>query len=197
MSGRKSATTGGALLLSRPMLHTAEAQAEFAPSSFRKWLLSSATAASMTGVITGMFGLDVFSNHPVVSTGLVMLALSLLASAAGVVRMRAWGILLGALTSFVSLFVGACLHDVAGFAIALASLPGLMMVLPVLIAKRERAKAAAASASFTRVAHVSYDDAPRIRVATAAASSTDAFDDELDSSDDARAVPAPAARLQA
>jgi hypothetical protein len=187
-----AAGSGGALLLARPMLHSAEARAQFAPSSFRRWLLAGATASSAAGVMTGILALDSLHWHPASAIALLGLSLSLLASAVGVVRMRAWGILLGALTSFVTLVAAAVLHDPAGLALMLASIPGFMLLLPVLVAKRERARAEASS--FTRVSsQAGFDEAPRVRVATGAA---DAFDDEFGASDDA-AAPPPAARAQA
>jgi hypothetical protein len=196
MAAALAASSGGALLLARPMLNTSEARAAFAPSSFRRWLLAGATASAGLGLVTGLFALDGMTWHPAASIPLLGLALAQLASAVGVVRMRAWGILLGGLTSVVTLITALFMHDAAGLALALATIPGFMLMLPVLIAKRQRAKAEAAS-TYTRVAsHVSYDDAPsRVRVADSA---LDAFEDDADSSDDATSrAPAPAARAQA
>jgi hypothetical protein len=196
MAAALAATSGGALLLARPMLNTSEARAEFAPSSFRRWLLAGATASAGSGIVAGLLALDGLHWHPAASIPLLALALAQLGSAVGVVRMRAWGILLGGLTSVVTLITALFMHDAAGLALALATLPGFMLILPVLIARRQRAKAEAAS-TYTRVAsHVSYDDAPsRVRVADGA---LDAFEDEADSSDDATSrAPAPAARAQA
>lgn len=196
-----AAGSGGALLLARPMLNTAEARAQFAPSRFRRWLLAGSTAAAAAGVVSGVFALDTWHWSIATAIPLLALAVSLLGSAVGVVRMRAWGILLGALTSVVTLIAAVFMHDAAGLALALAAIPGFMLVLPVILAKRERAKAEKASASFTRVAsHASFGDtssaAPsRVRVA---ADSDPAFDDEFDSADDTRAAaPQPAARAQA
>jgi hypothetical protein len=194
-----AAGSGGALLLARPMLHTKEARAEFAPSSFRRWLFAGATASASAGIITGLFALDGMRWHTGTAIPLLGLSLSLLASAVGVVRMRAWGVLLGALTSVLTLIAAAFMHDGAGLALALATIPGFMLILPVLIAQRERAKAEASSSSssFTRVSsHVSFDDAPsRVRIAT---DSSGSLDDDTDSSDDAlAAAPPPAARAQA
>jgi len=196
MAAALAATSGGALLLARPMLHSAEARAEFAPSSFRRWLLAGATASAGSGIVAGLLGLDGLHWHPASAIALLGLALAQVASAVGVVRMRAWGILLGGLTSVVSLITALFMHDAAGLALALATIPGFMLILPVLIAKRQRARAESSS-SYTRVAsHVSFDDAPsRVRVADSA---LDAFDDEGDSADDAAThAPAPAARAQA
>lgn len=200
-----TAGSGGALLLARPMLHTAEARKEFAPSSFRRWLLAGATAAAGAGIVSGVFGLDAVKWHIGTAVPLLALALSLLGSAVGVVRMRAWGILLGALTSAVALVTALVLHNAAGLALMLAAIPGIMLILPVLIAKRQRTKAEASS--FTRVsahatgfdhthahAHVTSDDR-RVRVATD--SSSYAFDDGAASDDSLAAAPPPAARAQA
>ncbi len=186
--------SGGALLLARPMLDTPEARAEFAPSSFRKWLFAGATASVSAGLISGLFALDGLRWQPASAIALLTLSLSLLASAIGVVKMRAWGILLGALMSILTLVSAAFMHDAAGLALALASVPGLMLVLPVLLAQRARAKEGARS--FTRVSSEIGVSAPaRIRVATESATS---FDDEFDAPDEEHvATPAPAMRAQA
>jgi hypothetical protein len=190
-----AAGSGGALLLARPMLDTAEARAEFAPSSFRKWLFAGATASVTAGLFSGLFGLDGLRWHTGTAIALLALSLSLLASAIGVVRMRAWGILLGAATSIVTLVAALAMHDAAGLALALASIPGMMLVLPVVLAQRERARAD--RRGFTRVSsQVGVEDVPagaRVRVASEPATS---FDDEFESDERAQA-PAPAMRAQA
>jgi hypothetical protein len=196
MAAALTAGSGGALLLARPMLNSAEARADFAPSSFRRWLLASATASATSGIVAALIALDELRWHPAAAIPVAGFALAQLASAVGVVRMRAWGILLGGLTSVLGLIAALFMHDAAGFALALATVPGFMMMLPVLIAKRQRAQAEASS-SYARVApHVSFDDAPsRVRIADSA---SDPFEDEADSGDDATAhAPAPAARAQA
>ena len=186
--------SGGALVLARPMLDTAEARAEFAPSSFRKWLFAGATASVSAGLVSGLFALDGLRWHAPAAIALFGLALALLASAIGVVRMRAWGILLGALTSIVTLVAAAFMHDAAGLALGLASLPGLMLVVPVLLAQRERSRADARSSM--RVSSQIGVEAPlRVRVAT---ESTTSFDDEFDAPDDEHVTaPPPAMRAQA
>ena len=188
--------SGGALLLARPMQHTAAAKAEFGPSSFRRWLLAGATTSVSAGLVSGLFALDGLRWHAASAIALGVLGLSLIASAIGVVRMRAWGILLGALTSVIALIAGAVMHDVAGFVLALTSIPGLMLVLPVLVAQRGRARPDARSlariASPTDAADAT---SPRVRVAVA---STGNLDDEFDqASDEPIAARAPAMRAQA
>lgn len=173
--------SGSALVLARPMLDTAEAHAEFAPSSFRKWLFAGATASVSAGLVSGLFALDGLRWHPATAVALLGLSVSLLASAIGVVRMRAWGILLGALTSVVTLVAAAVMHDAAGLALALASLPGLMLVLPVLVAQRERSRAG--DRSYTRISsQIGVEVPSRVRVATEPTT----FDDEFDAPADAQ-----------
>jgi len=84
-----AATSGGALLLARPMLHTAEAHAQFAPSSFRRWLLAGATASAGSAMVAGIFGLDGLHWHTASAIALLGMALAQVASAISIVRMRA------------------------------------------------------------------------------------------------------------
>ena len=138
-----AAATGGALLLSRPMLHTKEAQADFAPTSYRRWLFASATASASAGMTAGMIALDSMrwgGDLRLSAAGLGLFGASLLGSAIGVVRMRAWGMLLGAATSLVSLLGALLAHDSSSLAWMLAAVPGLMMTLPILLAARSRAR---------------------------------------------------------
>jgi hypothetical protein len=145
-----AAGSAAALALARPMLHTEEARREFAPNAFRRWLLAGATASAATGIVSAMAGLDMIGWRPATALALATVGLALVASAIGVARMRAWGILLGGLTSFVALASALVLRDAAGFALSLAAIPGLLLVLPVLLSKRDRAKANATS--YVRVA---------------------------------------------
>lgn len=193
--------SGAALVLGRPMLHTPEARAEFAPSRFRSWLLAGATASTAIGMFASFIGLDVlyrawhWSSSFGEAAALLALAAALVGSAYGVVRLRAWGILLGTLTSLVTLATAAVLHDAAGLTLAMAAIPGLLFfLLPVLIAKRDRAKAERSPVAMPRVA--SYDALAslpaRVRVATDA---HDPFAEEFET--DEGSAPAPrAARAQ-
>lgn len=186
--------SGSALLLARPMLHTAEARAEFAPSRFRSWLLAGATASTATAMVTAFIGLDAISRSMhgwgslSVAAGFLALATALLGSALGVMRMRTWGILLSGLTALATFIVAAVLHDpAAGLALSLTALPGLLFfIMPVLVAKQARAKA---ERNDTRIALPSaVDELPsRVRVATEEA---DPYADEFEPS------PPPAARAQ-
>lgn len=131
-----AAGTASALLLARPMLHTKEAGEDFAPKAFRRVFLAGSTATAATGFVTGAIALDAMPNHVAMAAGFTALTLSLFASAIGVVRMRGWGILLGAVTSFGLLVSAAFMRGGEGLALALAAAPALLMhLLPVFIAR--------------------------------------------------------------
>ena len=125
--------TGVALLAARPVLHTPEARREFAPLAFRSWLLGGSIATASAG-ITAAF-LAAFTVHGPATFGFAALAAALFASSIAVVRMRAWGILLGALTSLTLLVLGA-LSDSNFLAYATAAAPALFLhVAPIVIAR--------------------------------------------------------------
>lgn len=149
-----AALTGAALLLARPMLHTQEARAQFEPTSFRRWLFASATASATAGITAGVFAFDAlrWNDFRLQAFGVGMMGVSLLGSALGVVRMRAWGMLLGAATSIFSLIAALVARDASSIAWMMAAVPGLMMTLPMLLAARSRARAERERASRVRVA---------------------------------------------
>lgn len=194
-----AAGSGGALLLARPMLHTPEARAEFAPNRFRSWLVAGATASTAAAGITGLIGLDFLyrasqgaTNYSFAgAAAFLMLSGSLASSALGVIRMRSWGIFLGALTSLLTLGSAAVMHDAAGFALSLVAMPGLLFfLLPVLVAKRDRARSEQGSYARARIALP--DEATelpsRVRIAT---DDPDPFANEFEAD-----APPPAARAQ-
>jgi hypothetical protein len=191
--------SGAALFLARPMLNTPEARAEFAPSRFRSWLLAGATASTATGMLASFIGLDALSRAWAWSgsydsaSALLVLGIALIASAYGVVRLRAWGILLGALTSFLTLATAAFMHDAAGLALSLAAIPGLLFfVLPVLIAQRDRAKADRSINA--RIASYEAASLPaRVRIGT---DDADPYADEFEAEESSHSTPPPAARAQ-
>jgi hypothetical protein len=121
-----------ALLLARPMLHTPIARAEFAPVAYRRWLLAGAVGSVAGAATAAAIGLESLSWGPAsVGAGLLVLAASLLASAVGVARMRAWGVLLGMVTSVALLVVAAFLHDANAVLAGALAVPGMMFALPV------------------------------------------------------------------
>lgn len=201
-----AAGSGAALLLARPMLHTPEARSDFAPTSYRSWLFAGATASVMASIVTGLIGFESMQWHPGTAVAFLALSLSLLASAIGVVRMRAWGVLLGGLASVVTFVTALALHDVGGAVLSLAAIPGFMLLAPVLIAQRRR-KQAGSQSSFTRVAshgayepsYAGYDAPARVRIADDSSGSIDAYDapDEDAGAAGGAAAASPPARAQA
>ncbi len=191
-----AAATGSALLLARPMLHTKEARERFSPVSFRRWLFASSTASTVAGATLGMIALEAFRwhDHTLQWAAIGTMGASMIASSIGVVRMRAWGMLLGVATSLVAMVTAIALHDGAGLGFALASIPGFMMALPILLAARARAKAKNGEARIRVADDAAATDHPyshaRYRIADDATTSADV---ETAAHDDL-AAPAPAAR---
>jgi len=185
-----AAATGGALGLARPMLNTTEARAQFAPTSYRRWLFASATAAAATGMTFGMIALDTmrWGSLRMSAMGLGLLGVSFLGSAIGVVRMRAWGMLLGAATSMVALLGALLAHDASSLGWLMAAVPGLMMTLPILLAARSRAKAERDRGRVRIADDASTDFVPaRYRIADASAEDV-SFETESAAAEPARAA---------
>jgi hypothetical protein len=135
--GAFAASTGAALLLSWPNLHTGEARREFAPVAYRRTFLGGAVASAAAGTVAALGGLgNLVWGQPRVGLELGALAAVMLATTLGVVRMRAWGVLLGLLTS-VAMLVAAALHlnDFMAWGFALAALPGLLLSAPLLVSR--------------------------------------------------------------
>jgi hypothetical protein len=130
-------TSAGALLLGRSALHTDAAKAEFPPVAYRRVFLAGAVASVMASVVTAFFAAEQLEwrnrGHGV---ALVALSAALLASAVGVLRMRAWGVLLGMVTAVVAL--GAAVfsgNELTAVGLALAAIPGALLASPLLAAR--------------------------------------------------------------
>lgn len=131
--------TAAALAFARPMLSTKEALAAFNPLRFRRTLLAGSTATAATAYATGGITLELLV-HRGLFNGMTMsfgaLTLALLATAIGVVRMRAWGVLLGTLTSIVLLLAALAYHGEASVALTMLTVPMLALhLLPILWAR--------------------------------------------------------------
>jgi hypothetical protein len=130
-----------ALLLANPGLHTDAANTEFSPVAHRRVFLAGATASFATGIAaaTSAIGLWAWGDG---AEGALMgaLAAALLASAAGVVRMRAWGVLLAMVVGVASVVVA--LFSSAGPAMLPFAVPGALFAFPLFAARwRERGAA--------------------------------------------------------
>lgn len=162
-----AATTGAALLLARPMLHGDEARAAFNPSKFRRSFLAASTAAATIAIVLGMVAYEGLRHGEVASgLGIGMLATSILASAVGVLRMRGWGIALAALSSIVSLVAGMLVGRETGVALASSALPGVLFLLPIVLAKLGVGEDASSSSARTRVSIAAEALPSRVRVAS-------------------------------
>ncbi len=132
-----AAAAAGALVLARPLLGSDEARATFAPIALRSWLLASATAAIGTGLAMARLAMAFGAYFAVDALALGCVAGALVASGIGVVRMRAWGVLAGALSSVIALLTA--LHfragGVLGWPVLATMIPGLMMIGGVIAAR--------------------------------------------------------------
>jgi hypothetical protein len=158
-----AATSAGALLLARPALHTQAARAEFAPHAHRRLFLAGAVASATAGIVAG---LGAAGTH---SFALAALGIALLASAVGVARMRAWGVLLGIVASVGSLGAALMVRDITEIVwLALAAAPGLMLGATVVAARLRGAGPPSPTAAPLRVASLQVEVEPvRARVAVA------------------------------
>ena len=132
-----AASTAAALLLSWPNLHTDEARREFAPVAYRRTFLAGAVASAAAGTIAALGGLgNLVWGQPRDGIELAALATVMLATTVGVVRMRAWGVLLGVVTA-LAMLVEVLLHrnDFTTWGFALAAVPGLMLAAPLLVSR--------------------------------------------------------------
>jgi hypothetical protein len=166
-----AALTGAALLLGRPMLSTREALAAFHPTRVRGAFLAACTMVATAATYVGFAALIAFRFGGLAS-GLALASMSgaLLASAIGVVRMRAWGVFLGAATSIAaSVFAAAFVSSADGVGLAVAGLPGLGLLVPVLLARLGVGEPATIGASErpTRI-RIEEEASPRLRIATTA-----------------------------
>jgi len=133
-----AASSGAALLLGRHALHTAEAKREFSPVAYRRWFLAGSVSAVTAGLVAALGAAgDFLWGSARSGLGFTALAAVLLMTAVGVVRMRAWGVLLGAATSVVMLGCAMMLSssEISAMACALAALPGLLLAAPLVAAR--------------------------------------------------------------
>jgi hypothetical protein len=129
-------TLTAGLLLSRPLLDTARAQRDFHPVAVRAALLSGAVASIAAALWSGYASLLAYDTFaPRLGLEFAAASAALAASAIAVVRMRSWGVLLGALTS--ATLLGAAMFEryFARTAFVLAATPGAILTASVLFAR--------------------------------------------------------------
>lgn len=127
-----------ALVVTRPLLSTERARAEFAPVALRPWFLASAIGSMASGVTLARVA-ESFAHFSMLARdaiGLSVLAVLLFVSGVGVLRMRAWGVLLGAFAALASIPILAWMRDsLLTVPVLLASAPAAMMGVLVAIAR--------------------------------------------------------------
>ena len=116
-----------ALVVARPLLQTAAARAAFAPRASRTLFLAAATASIASAVYAAPLALSAWTHgSPMIGAALTFLGAALVAQAVAVLRMRAWGVVLGAATALGVLF--ALLVGVADPTFtAITAMPGLAL----------------------------------------------------------------------
>jgi hypothetical protein len=162
---------GGAalgLLLARPLLHTKEARASFSPVRFRRWFLAAAAMAASGATLYSLVSYEFASRgHLAAAAGTALLATALIGTTVGIVRMRAWGALLGMLSALLAL--AGALFGLPAMVVMLSAMPGLVIggaiaasrLLPELAPAPGRARVFVSDASeHEREAH----EAPRVRM---------------------------------
>jgi hypothetical protein len=174
---------GASLVLARPMLHTREARAEFAPIAYRRTLLAGSTASIAVAAATALGALDV-RGAPLLAASFAAVSASLAASGLGVLRMRAWGMLLGIATSILSAGAAAIASTPTATDAAIALLlfgttPGLFFALPIVASRLRPTMAGVSNAETLRVrANVAEDAPARVRVAAIATPGSPWLDEE-------------------
>lgn len=148
-----AAAGGTALLLARPMLWTEEARRTFAPRLYRRLFLAGTTATASAAIGAAAFSLlGVAFESPLMAGFNLAVAIALFASVVGVLRMRTWGLLLGAVTS-VLLLALIPFYRASALTLVLAAAPALMFwVGGVLLARARVQDTAAAEPARIRVA---------------------------------------------
>lgn len=169
------ATSGGALWVSRALLDTKEALAQFAPVRYRRAFLAGATA-----VISAATGATFFAAAGLQFHSPIMLAFNASLAAVmglavhGLLKMKTWGALLGAFASLVCLAI-VPFYGFPAFTLVLAALPALLFwILPIFLARRSapapfRLRVALPGVRVSSepefVAESMEEEAPRVRMA--------------------------------
>jgi hypothetical protein len=132
-----AAASGGALWLARPALETEAAYARFAPVRFRSLFLAGATAMTSSAMVALAFGATSLRNGSMLGLAFnAGLAAVLFACVHAVLRMRAWGVLLGGLTSLTLLALAPFFGSFSAVTLCLAALPAILFwALPLVVAR--------------------------------------------------------------
>jgi hypothetical protein len=129
--------SGSALLLARPLIHTEEAHRAFSPVRFRSLFLAGATVMTSAAYLAlGYAWVGVVRHVPLQIAFNASLAVILFVSVTALLRMRAWGLLLGGFTSLVLLALTPFFGGLNAITLGLAAAPAILFwVLPVLLSR--------------------------------------------------------------
>jgi hypothetical protein len=156
---------GATLVASRSALHRSRAAESFAPARFRSWFLASATASAAAATwLAFVTFVGAKLGQPTATAVFGFVTACVLASAIGLLRMRAWGVLVGALTSAALGVAAIAAGGPWALGLGLTAVPGAMMALGVALARLAPPRDVVATASSARALGV---EAPAPRVSAA------------------------------
>lgn len=162
-----------ALWLARPMLDTEEAQRAFAPARYRNVFLAGATSMTTAAIGAAAYaGVGVAFGSPITIAFNATLAVVFLVAVRALLKMRTWGLLLGAVASVALLALAPFYGSTNAITLSLAAAPALLLwVVPLLFARKNV-------------------EAP-VRIATAVPVATDTtYDEENENEERDEAAPA-------
>lgn len=168
-----------ALVLANPILHSDRARSAFGPLARRRLFLGGAIGAAAAGAYALLFALVNGRSTAGV------LAIALLATAVGVARMRAWGVLAG-LASTVIAFLLPTGTQRDSLLQGVTALPGIVILAAVVLARYDTRRGRAA-VERARVGDLE-PSAARERSVPAAPEPSAAVDDEPERTNDARTL---------
>jgi hypothetical protein len=133
-----------ALYVTAPLLHRGAARAEFEPIAYRKTFLAGAVAAAAVGVTSAfgaawqaiMVAVGWQSSIPGEVWGPALLVVPFFAASVAVLRMRAWGVLVGVAASAASIVCALpILRHLDLTSVTFTALPGLLLGAPVALSR--------------------------------------------------------------
>lgn len=131
-----AAVSSAALVVARPLLDAPETRS-FAPHRFRRTFLAGATsmaavafAAAVLGVMGFVFDIPLMYGFNGVLAALLVVAVG------GVLRMRAWGVFVGALASVLCLAAAPFYGSFNALTLSLSALPTILFwIVPIVVAR--------------------------------------------------------------
>lgn len=131
-----AALASAALVTARPLLDGHETRS-FAPLRFRRTFLAGATSMAAIAFAAAVLAAQGFvADAPLMYGFNGVLALLLVAAVGGVLRMRAWGVLVGALASLLCLAAAPFYGSFNALTLSLSALPTILFwIVPIVVAR--------------------------------------------------------------